>query len=169
MRLAGPMIGLGFSSIATRRPSGSEPPPMKTSGSERLHPRHRLTAASDFSALREEGTAFRGVHCRLVWLERPGEPTRVGFVASRRGVGGAVQRNRARRRLREIVRRRWARLPSTGNLLMFIAYRSTPTVAHQILASDVERVLTDAGVLAPIPPIDAPARPPVRPVPRHIP
>jgi ribonuclease P protein component len=138
---------------------------MKTVGSERLHPRHRLTATGDFAALREEGTAFRGAHCLLVRLARPGEPTRVGFVASRRGVGGAVQRNRARRRLREIVRRRWARLPSTGSVLMFVAYRSTPTVAHQILASDVERVLTSAGVLAPIAPIERAVPPRARPVP----
>ena len=132
---------------------------MKTAGSERLHPRHRLTAANDFAALRAEGTAFRGAHCLLVRLARPGEPTRVGFVASRKGVGGAVQRNRARRRLREIVRRRWTRVPPTGSVLMFVAYRSVPTVAHQILASDVERVLTTAGVLAPIPSIDPPVRP----------
>lgn len=118
--------------------------------SERLQPRHRLTSGKDYAVLRSEGVAFRGAHCLLVALVRPGEVTRVGFVASKRGVGGAVQRNRARRRLREIVRRRWARLPETGCLLMFVAYRATPTVAHQDLASDVERVLTAAGVLAPI-------------------
>ena len=123
---------------------------MTTMPSERLQPRHRLTAANDFAALRADGVAFRGAHCLVVALARPGEVTRVGFVASKRGVGGAVQRNRARRRLREIVRRRWARLPETGRLLMFVAYRATPTVPHQDLASDVERVLTAAGVLAPI-------------------
>ena len=74
----------------------------------------------------------------------------MGFVASRRGVGGAVERNRARRRLREIVRRRWPRVPSTGFLLMFVAYRSAPTAPHQDLASDVERVLAAAGALSPI-------------------
>ena len=119
---------------------------------ERLHARHRLTAAADFAALRSHGTAFRGAHCLLVLVPRPEEPTRVAFVASKRGVGGAVERNRARRRLREIVRRRWSRVPQTGSLLMFVAYRSTPTVAHQDLASDVERVLDAAGLLAPIAP-----------------
>ena len=118
--------------------------------SERLHPRHRLTASDDHAALRSQGVAFRGVHCLLVVLTRPGEITRVGFVASKRGVGGAVQRNRARRRLREIVRRRWARIPRTGYLLMVVAYRSTPTAPHQDLASDVERVLAAAGALAPV-------------------
>ena len=118
--------------------------------SERLHPRHRLTSRDDHAALRSLGVAFRGVHCLLVVLTRPGEITRVGFVASKRGVGGAVQRNRARRRLREIVRRRWARVPRTGYLMMLVAYRSTATAPHQDLASDVERVLAAAGALAPI-------------------
>ena len=123
---------------------------MTTRHPERILPRHRLTASDDFAALRAEGVAFRGAHCLVVALARPGEVTRVGFVASRRGVGGAVQRNRARRRLREIVRRRWARLPERGHLLMFVAHRTTPTVLHQDLATDIERVLTAAGVLAPI-------------------
>jgi ribonuclease P protein component len=65
-------------------------------------------------------------------------------------VGNAVQRNRARRRLREIVRRRWERVPHTGYLMMFVAYRSTLTALHQELASDVERVLASAGALAPL-------------------
>jgi ribonuclease P protein component len=80
----------------------------------------------------------------------PGEPTRVGFVASRRAVGEAVERNRARRRLREIVRRRWPRVPRTGYLLMFIAFRTAPIAPHQDLASEVERMLSAAGALAPL-------------------
>lgn len=119
---------------------------------ERLHARNRLTASADYASLKAQGRAFRGAHCLLVVRPAPGEATRVGFVASKRGVGGAVQRNRARRRLREIVRRRWARVPQTGYLLMFVAYRSVPAVPHQDLASDVERVLAAAGALAPLAP-----------------
>jgi len=124
--------------------------------SEKLPAHHRLTASADFAALRAEGVAFRGALCLLVTLARPGEPTRVGFVASKRGVGGAVERNRARRRLREIVRRRFTRVPETGWLLMFVAHRAAPTVAHQDLATDVERVMTAAGVLAPLPAVIEP-------------
>jgi len=124
--------------------------PMTSVRSEKLPARHRMTASADFAALRAEGVAFRGALCLLVALRRPGEPTRVGFVASKRGVGGAVERNRARRRLREIVRRRFARLPDQGWLLMLVAHRAAPTAPHQDLASDVEGVLTAAGVLAPI-------------------
>lgn len=75
----------------------------------------------------------------------------MGFIASKRGVGGAVQRNRARRRLREIVRRRWTRVPQDGYLLVFIASRRTIAAAHQALATDVETLLSHVGALAPIP------------------
>jgi ribonuclease P protein component len=155
LRPARPHRGLGafgFPERAMDHPSGSIRTPMTTVPSERLQSRHRLTAANDFAALRADGVAHRGAHCLLVALARPGEVTRVAFVASKRGVGGAVDRNRARRRMREIVRRRWSRLPEYGHLLMFVAYRTAPTAPHQDLASDVERVLSAARVLAPIMP-----------------
>ena len=147
----------GFPSRAMDHPSGSIRTPMTTVPSEKLQSRHRLTAANDFAALRADGVAHRGAHCLLVALARPGEVTRVALVASKRGVGGAVDRNRARRRIREIVRRRWSRMPEYGHLLMFVAYRTAPTAPHQDLASDVERVLTAARVLAPIIPHIGPA------------
>jgi ribonuclease P protein component len=88
----------------------------------------------------------------LVVLARPGEPSRLGFVASRRSVGGAVQRNRARRRLREIVRRRWARIPHAGYWMMFVATRTALTAPHKALATEVEQILAQAGALAPVRP-----------------
>jgi ribonuclease P protein component len=120
---------------------------------ERLARCHRMTRTVDFASIRALGTAHRGRHCLVIALEAPGETTRVAFVASRKSVGGAVQRNRARRRLREIVRRRWERVPVTGFLLMFVALRGTLPSSHQELATDVERVLTAAGALAPIAPV----------------
>ena len=131
---------------------------MRPRPSERLHARHRLTSGTDYATLKAEGKAFRGAHCLLVVRSTPGEVTRVGFVASKRGVGGAVERNRARRRLREIVRRRWTRVPPMGYLLMFVAYRTAPVAPHQDLASDVERVLAAAGALSPIAVISAGSR-----------
>jgi ribonuclease P protein component len=118
--------------------------------SERLTREHRLRASRDFAAVKAGGTALRGAHCLLLVLARPGVTTRVGFIASKKGVGGAVQRNRARRRLREIVRRRFPRMPETGYLMVLIAFRSALTAPHQDLATDVERLLAQAGALAPV-------------------
>jgi ribonuclease P protein component len=122
---------------------------METGHPERLGKEHRLRSSREFTLAKTTGRPFRARGCLLLVLARPGEPTRVGFIASRKGVGGAVQRNRARRRLREIVRRRWPRMPHTGYWLAFIASRTTVTASHQDLASDIERVLAEAGALAP--------------------
>ena len=117
---------------------------------ERLSSVHRLRSVRDFDALKTAGRAFRGRLCVLVTHALPGEVTRVGFVASKRSVGNAPHRNRARRRMREIVRRRWPRVLPTGFLLMLIATRHTVLAPHQELASEIERVLAEAGALRPI-------------------
>lgn len=118
--------------------------------SERLLPLHRLRSAADYASVRTGGVAYRGRCCLLLALPSAGEHSRVGFIASKRGVGGAVQRNRSRRRLREIVRRRWSRVPHHGFLLVFIASRATLTAPHQELASEVETLLAHAGALDPV-------------------
>ena len=117
--------------------------------SEVMAARHRMSSKRDFASVREQGVAYRGRCCLLLVRPVPGEVTRVGWIASKRGVGGAVQRNRARRRLREIVRRRWPRVPHDGFLFVFIASRAALTAPHQELATEVESLLAHAGALAP--------------------
>ena len=117
--------------------------------SERLDARHRMRSSKDFAAVKKLGVAYRGRCCLLLALPSPGEVTRLGWIASKRGVGGAVQRNRARRRLREIVRRRWPRVPHHGFLLVFIASRAALTAPHQEMATEVESLLAHAGALEP--------------------
>lgn len=70
----------------------------------------RLSRASEFARLKREGTAFHGRLLVLSVLKaEPDKETRIGIVTSRR-VGGAVVRNRVRRRLREAVRVTRARM-----------------------------------------------------------
>ena len=117
---------------------------------ERLGREQRLRTGREFVAVKTGGTPFRGRYSLLVVLPRPGEPTRVGFVAGKKSVGGAVERNRARRRLREIVRRRWPRVCERGYWMMFVAARAVLEAPHELLASEVERLLASAGALAPV-------------------
>lgn len=117
---------------------------------ERLGPANRITTTRQYAAVKGGARALRGAHCMLLALACPEEATRFGFVASRRGVGGAVQRNRARRRLREIVRRRWPRIAERGWWIVVIAHRTAVQAPHQELASDLERLLAQVGALAPI-------------------
>lgn len=114
---------------------------------ERIPRQQRMRTSLEYGAIKGEGRAIRGQHCLVLVLARPDSPIKVGFIASRRSVGNAVQRNRARRRLREIVRRRFARLEPTGLWLVFVAFRSTLSAPHPALTTDVERLLADAGAL----------------------
>ncbi len=114
---------------------------------ERLGPDHRLRTSREYARVKAEGRALRGRHCLVLALDVPGEPTRIGFIASKKGVGIAVARNRARRRLREIVRRRFPRVPEQGHWLAFIAFRSSITAPHADLVADVETLMTQAGAL----------------------
>ncbi len=80
----------------------------------------RLTRASEFQKLKREGVSFHGKFMVLnVLKNQPDAETRIGIVTSRR-VGGAVVRNRVRRRLREIVRIDRPRLAS-GRWMVIIA------------------------------------------------
>ncbi|MBO9344859.1 MAG: ribonuclease P protein component [Chloroflexi bacterium] len=65
-----------------------------------------LRRATDFDRVRREGTRWRGRYCTLSVARAPqaDTPTRAGYVVSR-AVGKAVKRNRARRLLREAMRR----------------------------------------------------------------
>ena len=122
---------------------------MTTRHPERIGPDARLRNAQEFAAVKAGATPFRGRCALLLVLPRPDEPTRVGFIASKRSVGGAVQRNRARRRLREIVRRRWPRLATHGYWMVFIASRAVLDAPAARLATEVESLLASAGILAP--------------------
>jgi ribonuclease P protein component len=64
---------------------------------------------------------------------------KVGFVVSR-AVGSAVVRNRVKRRLRELMRRRLASLPG-GCLLVVRAHPKAAGVRQADLAADLDLVL----------------------------
>lgn len=67
------------------------------------------------------------------------EGAKVGFTAPR-ALGKAVKRNRMRRRLRETVRRRLARL-GPGWRIVWNVRRPAYDVPQEVLDSEVERVL----------------------------
>ena len=70
----------------------------------------RLTSSSEFERVRKNGKSQRNQLIILNVLEiEAASSFRAGFVTSRK-IGGAVARNRVRRRLREIVRRHQHRM-----------------------------------------------------------
>ncbi|PLX41090.1 MAG: ribonuclease P protein component [Hyphomicrobiales bacterium] len=69
-------------------------------------------------------------------------PARIGYTASRR-VGGAVQRNRARRRLREAVRKVLVGRARPGHDYVLIARPGTLTRKWDDLLRDLEKAAED--------------------------
>ena len=108
----------------------------------------KLARPAEFSRVKEEGSTHRWTHLVLGLLECPeNEAFRAGFVTSKR-VGGAVVRNRVRRRLREIVRLHQRRIrPEIWFVL--IARPSSAHASYAQLEDDWLRLAKRAFILAP--------------------
>jgi ribonuclease P protein component len=106
----------------------------------------RLTRASEYERVKREGFTRRGklLIANVVPVENCG-PCRVGFVTSRR-IGGAVVRNRVRRRLREIVRRHQHNLRE-GFWIVLIVRRDAADATYRALEHEWLRLARRASIL----------------------
>src|SRR6266568_5888326 len=77
------------SSDLERGRSEQEWMPVSAERRESLGQVHRLRFTREIAEVKAAGRGFRGEHCLMLVLARPGEPTRIGFVASKKSVGGA--------------------------------------------------------------------------------
>lgn len=113
-----------------------------------LGKRKRLTTPAEFARVRDSGQAQRG-SLLVLGIKQDAQPDgfRVGFVTSRR-IGGAVVRNRVRRRLREIVRRHQLEMGS-GFWLVCIARPAAARASYAVLEDEWLRLARRASILAP--------------------
>lgn len=95
----------------------------------------RLRRRSDLAAVYSDGVRQRSGGVTVIAVGRDTSLTRVAYVASR-AVGRAVDRNRAKRRLREAVRSLGA---PEGQDMIIIASRSVLTVPFSSLTADLEQ------------------------------
>ena len=110
-------------------------------------PRARhLTQASEYERVKRDGYTRRGklLIANVAPIENAG-PCRVGFVTSRR-IGGAVVRNRVRRRLREIVRQHQHTLRE-GFWIVLIARREAADASYRALEHEWLRLAKRASIL----------------------
>lgn len=95
----------------------------------------RIVSRADFSKVYREGRRFSGES--LVVYVRPTDAGRRIGVTAGRGLGGAVARNRAKRRLREAYRRIEARLCGRGDVV-FVARSGAVAAAFGEIVREME-------------------------------
>ncbi len=103
-----------------------------------------LRRKADFDALGRQGTARSSRLLVLRSLRTDGPETRVG-LSTPRSLGGAVQRNRVRRRLRELVSERHRSIGPGWDLLL-IARPEAATASHAELREALGSLLERSGI-----------------------
>jgi ribonuclease P protein component len=107
--------------------------------------RFRLTRSTDFQRVRRIGKSY--AHPLIVFIAAPNELShvRVG-VAAGRTVGTAVDRNRAKRRLRACIAERLPCLPGGWDLI-FLARKPIHQAGYAELCAAVQGLMKRAGLL----------------------
>ncbi len=111
---------------------------------QELKKEYRLRDNAEFRRVYRHGRSKVSSRAVLYVLPVPGEPTRAGFVTGKK-IGGAVQRNRARRLMREVYRRHRDKI-ADGYHLVFVG-RVPMTYANYAQAeTEIIRLLRKAKV-----------------------
>ncbi len=106
----------------------------------------RMKAAREFARVREAGTSFRG-GCLIVSVLPVEGQTRFKFgLVTGSKIGGAVVRNRVRRRLREVIRETQDRIKDGVHVVIIARWRA-PEASLQELRSEFLRSAQKAGIL----------------------
>jgi len=98
-----------------------------------------LRRRADFEAIGRNGRAVATPLLVLRWMRTDRPESRIG-LSTPRTLGGAVQRNRIRRRLRELVRSRVERIGPGWDLLL-IARPAAADASHAELGAAVDALL----------------------------
>jgi ribonuclease P protein component len=103
-----------------------------------------LRRRADFEAIGRRGTARATRLLVLRSLRTDRSESRVG-LSTPRTLGGAVQRNRVRRRLRELMRARLERIGPGWDLLL-IARPAAGAATHAELGAALDALLAQSGI-----------------------
>lgn len=111
-----------------------------------MNSRFRLKKRSDFERVRQAGKSYAHPFLVLMACRNESDLTRIG-VSAGRGLGGAVQRSRAKRRLRALLN------SLTGNLrpgwdLVIIARKQAASIPGEDLDRALRQTLRKARVFA---------------------
>ena len=112
---------------------------------------NRLSRSRDFDAVYRQGRSVSSRYLVLYWFaqEEPAAP-RFGFSVPR-SVGGAVERNRIKRQLREVWRERLERVPAGQDYVLIVRPglpEAVETNGFAWLGERVDEVLGRTGAAA---------------------
>jgi ribonuclease P protein component len=112
---------------------------------------NRLSRSRDFDAVHRRGRSVSSRFLVLYWLpqEEPVEP-RIGFAVPS-AAGGAVERNRIKRRLREVWNARLDSLPGGYDYVLIVRpglIEAAEANGFEWLGECVDELLDQTGVLA---------------------
>ncbi len=113
-----------------------------------LGAKQRLRRTAQFQETYDQNRRW---HCRLMVLflrSAPDASLRLGVVASKK-VGNAVERARAKRRLREAFRRNRSRFTASANDVVLVARRSILTAPWADVVSELLRLAAQAELIPP--------------------
>jgi len=142
-------------------PNGDEgrTPRARSSSSQGAQATHRLTAVTadetvpvlpmlrrraDFEAIGRHGIARSTPTLVLRWMRTDRAETRIG-LSTPRTIGGAVQRNRVRRRLRSLLRERIGRIGPGWDLLL-IARPPAGEASQASLGETIDALLARSNI-----------------------
>jgi ribonuclease P protein component len=106
----------------------------------------RITSRENFLTVSRCGTGRHTRHFLVLHLLKKNDPTQVGITVSRK-VGGAVQRNRVKRLLREFLRRNFYHLPERC-YISIIAKKGSADLDYRKVCKELRFLIngrTDAG------------------------
>lgn len=106
---------------------------------------YRLRQPDHFYRVRREGRSWDTPLVTLNAATSRRRTSRCGFVVGKR-IGGAVERNRAKRRMREAVRLVYDHIAPGWDLVFVIRSPAVTTVAFEQLRGTVEQLLKRAGI-----------------------
>ena len=100
---------------------------------------HRLLRHAEFERVYKQGKRHFASHMTVFYLARPEGGMRVGFTVSK-ALGGSVDRNRMRRRMREAVRLNWNTCSAAVDVVIN-PKKSLLSAEFAALNTDVKRAL----------------------------
>lgn len=106
----------------------------------------RLTKKNEFEKVKQNGEILQSPLFGLVFITQRTGPTRFGIVVSTKISKKAIQRNRAKRIMREILRETLARI-SPGFDVVFLAKKKIIQATKKEMEDQTKTLLEKAGIL----------------------